>query len=186
MNYLFFIFLIFLSTTMKNDTENALLIFNFEKETDISDWKIVDDGVMGGKSNGNFSLSEEGNGVFEGKVSLENNGGFSSLRYNFDKKDVNGYKKVVIRLKGDGKRYQFRVKSSKNEKHSYIAHFETNGEWEIITLNLDAMKPTFRGRKLDLPNYEAATLEELAFLIGNKKEQNFKLEIDKIELIKQN
>jgi hypothetical protein len=163
---------------------NSLLIFDFDKKSDISDWKIVDDIVMGGRSNGNFYLNEKGNGIFEGKVSLENNGGFSSIRYNFNRKKIAGYKKVKIYLKGDGKNYQFRVKPNQYDRHSYIANFSTTGEWETITLDLADMIPTFRGQKLELANYDAEYLEEIAFLIGNKKEQNFELEFDKIELIK--
>jgi hypothetical protein len=170
---------------MTHEITNSLLIFDFEKKTTISDWKIVDDVVMGGRSNGNFYLSEKGNGIFEGKVSLENNGGFSSLRYNFERKKIDGYKKIKIHLKGDGKRYQFRVKTSRYDKHSYVSNFETGEEWETITLDLADMIPTFRGRELtELSNYDAESLEEIAFLIGNKTEQNFKLEIDKIELMK--
>jgi hypothetical protein len=169
---------------MTNDMTNSLLIFDFDEKSDISGWKIVDDVVMGGRSNGNFYLNEEGNSVFEGKVSLENNGGFSSLRYNFDRKKIAGYTKVNIRLKGDGKKYQFRVKPNQSDRHSYIATFSTTGEWEIITLNLADMIPTFRGQELELSNYDAENLEEIAFLIGNKKNESFEIEFDKIELIK--
>ncbi|WP_338764847.1 CIA30 family protein [Bernardetia sp. ABR2-2B] len=162
-----------------------ILIFDFNKTSDISDWKIVDDVVMGGRSNGKFYLNESGNGIFEGEVSLENNGGFSSLHYTFEKKNIADYKKVKIHLKGDGKRYQFRVKSNKSDRHSYVSYFRASGEWETITLDLSDMIPTFRGRRItELPNYEAKKMVEIAFLIGNKKEQNFKLEIDKIELVK--
>ena len=75
-NIILFILLI---TTMQTAT-----IFDFNKKADITNWTIVDDVVMGGRSSGNFYLNKEGNGVFEGRVSLENNGGFSSLRYDFD------------------------------------------------------------------------------------------------------
>jgi len=85
-------------------------LFNFNNQSDISNWNIVDDVVMGGRSNGTFSLSNEGKGVFKGKVSLENNGGFSMVQYNFDTKKVIGTTKVCIRLKGDGKSYSSELK----------------------------------------------------------------------------
>ena len=53
------------------------LIFDFSSDTDISSWRVIDDVVMGGESSGNFIINTEGNAVFYGKVSLENNGGFS-------------------------------------------------------------------------------------------------------------
>ena len=44
------------------------------------------------------------------------------------------------------------------------------------------MYPTFRGKKLDMPNYDADGIEEIGFLIANKKAEHFKLEIDSILL----
>lgn len=44
------------------------------------------------------------------------------------------------------------------------------------------MYPSFRGRKLAQPNFSSDHVEEIAFLIGNKKPESFKLMIDKIEL----
>ncbi len=60
---------------------------------------------MGGQSISKFHINEADQGVFKGTVSLENNGGFSSVRFRFNQKNIEGYKKVKLRLKGDGKRY---------------------------------------------------------------------------------
>ena len=168
---------ILLITTMQTAT-----IFDFNKKADISNWSMVDDVVMGGRSSGNFYLNSEGHGVFEGWVSLENNGGFSSVRYDFDKMSTKGFSKVVIKVKGDGKSYQFRVKSKSSDYYSYITSFETSKDWETIELKLSDMVPAFRGRNLDMQNYDKESIEEVAFLIGNNKAQSFKLEIESIVL----
>ena len=161
---------------------NSMVIFDFKKESDISDWQIVNDVVMGGRSSSKFYLNDEGNGVFRGNVSLENNGGFSSLRHRFNQKKISGFKKFTIRLKGDGKRYQFRAKTNKNDQQAYVFYFETTGEWQTIEIKLSALEPTFRGRKLNMPNFPAEELEEVGFMIGNKVTENFELVIDKIVL----
>ncbi len=158
------------------------LIFDFNKESDIQEWVIVDDVVMGGRSSGKISLNEEGHGVFEGEVSLENNGGFSSVRYRTGRIAVKDHSKVVVRLKGDGKEYQFRIKGDTGDEYSYVVPFSTSGKWEEIEIELKDMYPTFRGRKLDMPNFSNDHFEEIAFLIGNKKKEKFKLVIDRIEL----
>ena len=158
------------------------IIFDFNKESDIENWVIVDDVVMGGRSAGSFGLNEDGHGVFKGDVSLENNGGFSSVRYRFQKKEIKGSTKVVIKLKGDGKKYQFRIKANSRDYYSYIATFETNGKWQEIEIALSDMYPSFRGRRLDQPNFSSENIEEVAFLIGNKKKEEFMLLLDKIEL----
>lgn len=167
--------LILIATTMQTTT-----IFKFNKTSDISNWSIVDDVVMGGKSSGNFYLNEEGHGVFEGQISLDNNGGFSSLRYRFKELSTTSYSKIILKVKGDGKRYQLRIKSKSSDYYSYITFFNTSKEWETIELSLSNMYPTFRGRKLNMSNYDKERIEEIAFLIGNKKAEVFKLDIDSI------
>ena len=158
------------------------IIFNFNKSSDIKNWIVIDDVVMGGKSSGSFKLNSDGYGVFLGDISLENNGGFSSVRYRFEKILINKSTKISIRIKGDGKKYQFRIKSNSGDYYSYISSFSTTGEWQEIEIPLKDMYPSFRGRKLDQPNFSNDTFEEITFLIGNKNKEKFQLLIDKIEL----
>lgn len=88
----------------------------------------------------------------------------------------------MIHLKSDGKRYQFRAKTNKDDQQAYISYFETSGEWQTIEITLSALEPFFRGRKLNMPNFSAVELEEVGFMIGNKVNENFQLVIDKIIL----
>ena len=85
-------------------------------------------------------------------------------------------------MKGDGKKYQFRVKKSESDYYSYIYEFQTSTEWETIEIPVNKLYASFRGRTLQLPNYDGQSLEEIAFLIGNKRNENFELLIDKIEV----
>lgn len=159
-----------------------MVIFDFSKNSDLRDWRVVDDTVMGGRSDGSFLLSSAGHAVFKGEVSLANNGGFSSVRYRFPTKKVEGFSTIKIRLKGDGKQYQFRVKSSQYDRHSYIYIFQTTGDWETIEVPLSEMVPKFRGRSLNLSNYPGQIMEEIAFLIGNKRAEAFSLVLERIVL----
>lgn len=160
----------------------APFLFDFSTATDPAAWQVVDDVVMGGRSDGHFSINEAGNGLFYGEVSLENNGGFSSVRHRFAAIAVGDYSHCVIRLKGDGRRYQLRFKSSLNDAHSYIYYFTTSGEWQEIKVPLAEMYPAFRGRNLRMPNYPGEQLAEIAFLIGNKEAEAFRLELDYLRL----
>jgi hypothetical protein len=75
---------------------NEAMLFDFNKKTNSNEWKIIDDGVMGGLSNGNFKIDENGNGVFFGAVSTENYGGFSSVSHQMKTKDISQFSKVSI------------------------------------------------------------------------------------------
>lgn len=159
-----------------------LLLFDFSATEDWSGWEVENDVVMGGRSSSELERSENGNAIFKGEVSLKNNGGFASVQYRFSPKDIQGYKKVVLYLKGDGKNYQFRLKENLRDQASYVYDFETTGDWQTVEIPLKEMKPVYRGQNLNMPQFSANSIQEIGILIGNKKPQDFRLEIDKIEL----
>ena len=159
------------------------IIYDFNDQSSSRDWRVVNDGVMGGLSASQFEINETGNGFFHGHVSLENNGGFASVRHQPARMNLEKETQFSIRIKGDGHAFQLRVKSKLNEYHSYKFVFETTGEWQTISIPFNEMTPTFRGRDLDMPNFNGSSMEEIGFLIANKKNQNFELEIDYIRAL---
>jgi hypothetical protein len=146
-----------------------------------SNWFIQDDRVMGGRSRGKVAMTEDGHLRFWGDVSLENNGGFSSVMSGYGKTyNVDGYTTFSLRVKGDGSAYTFRVMRARNERHSYAYTFPTSGEWETITVPFNQLTPTFRGYTPNLPAYAGEPIDQLRILIGNKKPQSFELLVDEI------
>lgn len=162
---------------------NNPVLFDFSKESSLSNWFVVNDGVMGGLSEGALELTSEGHGSFTGQVRLENYGGFTSIRCATGKIETPEGAIVRMRLKGDGKNYQFRVKHKARDYQSYITTFSTSGEWETIEIPLSKLYPSFRGRVLDMPNFNHSNLTEFTFLIANKKAETFELLIDSIDLV---
>lgn len=173
-------YLILIILTMATPT---ISIFNFSTESEIDKWQIVNDGVMGGVSNSSLELTEKGHGEFTGHVSLENNGGFASVRLPCDVKTRNNNQEIVLKVKGDGKTYQCRLKGDRNQSESYVHEFTTTGEWQTIKLKLKDFYPQYRGRKLNGSNFNFENIKLLGFLISNKKEEDFELLIDLIELL---
>ncbi len=162
--------------------QQSMTLFQFNTDSSIENWRILDDVVMGGRSDGHFKINSDGHGEYTGNVSLENNGGFSSLRYYFDTLNSSEYTKFKLRIKGDGKTYQFRVKDSQYNRYSYIYTFETTEDWQTVEIEFEKMYASFRGYRLDIPNFKGDQMTEIAFLIGNKKKESFKLIIDSITL----
>jgi NADH dehydrogenase [ubiquinone] 1 alpha subcomplex assembly factor 1 len=155
---------------------------DFSESATIKNWKVVNDGVMGGKSESELTPSKNNTAIFKGDVSLKNNGGFASIRYSFNQIDISGATKAFIKLKGDKKNYQFRVKNNENDRHVYKHEFETSGKWETIEIPLTEMEPTFRGMRPNVVNYLARDLSQIGLLIANKKSEAFLLEISNIWL----
>ena len=161
---------------------NSIVLFDFNVKSNIDNWRVVDDSVMGGYSSSKFFVDASGDGVFKGTISLENNGGFCSVQHYPKPVSLKEKKIFSIRLKGDGKKYQFRVKSKRSNYYSYIYVFQTTTDWQTIEIPITELYASFRGRTIDIPNYDGSNLEEIAFLVGNKKNENFQLLIDKIEV----
>jgi hypothetical protein len=161
---------------------NMQAIYNFSTQTNLKEWNIVNDGVMGGLSKSSLLLTDVGHGQFSGHVSLANNGGFASIQLNTTIKLTKEKKFIVLRVKGDGKKYEFRLKGSVSQFESYVHQFSTSGEWENIKLAIDEFYPQYRGRKMNIPNFNFESIQQLSFLIANKKDEDFKLWIDWIGL----
>ncbi len=156
-------------------------IFDFNSAQNINSWRIVNDDVMGGRSSSMLSLINK-KGVFKGKVSLENNGGFAMTQLDSKINNIKNYKKIVLKIKGDGKTYQFRIKEKRFNMYSYTQNFKTSGKEEEIVLYLKDFKPQFRGRKLDMPNFGKDIIEQVAILIGDGKNEEFEIQINTITL----
>ena len=171
--------LLMLSLSTKSNMEK---IYTFSTQTNIKEWRIVNDGVMGGISKSSVVLTDAGHGRFSGHVSLANNGGFASIQLNTKIKLAKEDKFIVLRLKGDGKRYEFRLNSDISQPESYVHQFSTSGPWENIKLAISEFHPQFRGRKLNIPNFNFESIERLSFFIANGQEEDFELLIDWIGL----
>ncbi|MEP0214709.1 MAG: CIA30 family protein [Cellulophaga sp.] len=156
-------------------------IIDFTSSTDSKEWHTITDVVMGGVSKSNFEVLTDHIGVFNGHVSLDNNGGFAMVKHKTTLHCKN-YTTICITLKGDGKAYQFRIKENTETKHWFIAPFTTNGEWQTIDIKLSSMYAMFRGNEVNIPNFNGDSIHEIAFLIGNKKAEDFKLELKNITL----
>ena len=148
-------------------------------------WQVINDGVMGGLSDGQFQINAEGNAVFLGTVSLKNNGGFTSVK-NREPINLQGYIGIRLTIRGDGNRYSFRIQTgegNKTHKWSYECRFDTApNSTEEIQLPFDDFKPTYRGSTPEgVPPLDPGNIHNFGFLISDKQEGEFRLEIENIE-----
>jgi len=149
-------------------------------------WRNVDDVVMGGVSSSRMRIEGEV-AVFAGKLSLENNGGFASVRSGIIDADLAGYEGVRLRVKGDGNRYQFRIRTNANfDGPSYQKSFATTrGTWMEIELPFAEFFAAFRGRELpNEPPLDPTEIATVGILIADKQEGPFQLEIDWLKAYK--
>jgi len=154
-------------------------LFDFHTATDTTAWQVVNDDVMGGVSTSSFRLTD-GAAVFLGKVSLENNGGFASVRSLPASHDLAGCDGFVIRVRGDGRRYKFTARTERSfDSAVYQSVFPTRkGEWEEHRLPMKDFVPTLRGRVLSgEPALDAAKVTSVGFLISDRQDGPFQLAV---------
>jgi monofunctional biosynthetic peptidoglycan transglycosylase len=81
------------------------LLFNFADAAAAKQWQPVNDGVMGGRSDGRLKITENQTMQFFGAISLENNGGFASVRSVPKPLGLSADDTIVVRVRGDGREY---------------------------------------------------------------------------------
>ncbi|MFT4937402.1 MAG: NADH dehydrogenase [ubiquinone] 1 alpha subcomplex assembly factor 1 [Paraglaciecola sp.] len=157
-------------------------LLSFTKEQHIDDWKVTNDGVMGGLSVGKIQLENQAF-IFSGSISTENNGGFTSV-YRPIEKLPEEFESVRIRVKGDGKLYQLRMRSQVMDSDiTYKINFATkDSNMQTLNFNLADFQASFRGRVISgAPILKAETISHVGFLITTKQAGHFSLSSSAIE-----
>ena len=159
-------------------------LLNPEKNIGLDNWNIVNDDVMGGISTSYLSVSDEKNLIFNGNLSLENNGGFASSRLGLKKNILKGVKSFIIRIKGDGNSYKLRL-SQDNRRASYSANYKSiNDKWIDVSISIEDFIATWRGYTYNnYPSIDSERINSLGLQISDKQEGKFKLEIEYIKAV---
>lgn len=132
---------------------NEKLVFDFTTPKDDlkNTWGAVDDVVMGGVSESDIRFVD-GTAVFAGNVSTQNSGGFASVRTkNFDSPcNLAGYEGVELRVRGDGKRYKFLIRTeTKWDGTAYSYSIDTvSNSWLSVRIPFASLIPVFRAKTL--------------------------------------
>lgn len=158
-------------------------VLDFHDPTQGPAWISVDDQVMGGLSASQVETTPEGL-AFSGVVSLEQNGGFASIRAQPREYDLAGAAAFVLRIQGDGQTYKFGLRTDNAfDGVQYQARFATRaGEWLDVVLPITDFQPTFRGRKVtDAPPLDPARIRTFGFLIADRQAGPFRLVIESIQ-----
>jgi len=155
---------------------------DFTNKEEVKKWRVINDGVMGGKSEG--FLNPTNNGVFfYGTVSLENNGGFTSFQTEYSSYDLSAFEEVEIRYRSTGIQIALQI----NHHHRYYKPkhkviLPNTDEWSTITIPLADFqqyqmgKPT--GKTLDRKVLDE--IVRIGFITQEKKAGKFRFEVSEV------
>jgi hypothetical protein len=133
-------------------------------------WGAVDDVVMGGVSESGLRLMS-GYALFSGNVSIENSGGFASVRTrNFDPSlNLTNYQGIELLVKGDGQRYKIFVRTEATwDGLGYAYSFDTKlDEWTTIRIPFRDLVPIFRAKTVtDAPSIDLSQIRSLQLMLS--------------------
>jgi len=160
-------------------------MIDFTEQQSLEHWRITNDDVMGGKSEGHFSLREN-KAIFAGDISLDNNGGFSSV-FRPIAPLSKGLDTVIINVLGDGLTYQLRMFiTHKGYRLAYKHYFTTAaGQQEELIYTLADFQASFRGRNIfNAPILKSEDIIEIGFLVTRKDAGAFSLAITSVDFKK--
>ena len=157
-----------------------LIDFTEANAEEILGWRVINDDVMGGISQSRIELLPTATALFSGQLALENNGGFASIRRRSDNYKLDGCSGVMLKVKGDGRSYQFRVKTDDQvDGIAYRTLFATDAhQWQTLTLPFDSFSASFRGKPVPGAGVlQPENIRQIGFLLADKQAGSFGLEI---------
>ena len=175
--------LFFVATTLFADTNREVLL-EFDNPASIRNWRAVNDGVMGGRSVGRYRLTDKNMLEFFGYLSLENNGGFASIRLPSGDFKFKQGESVILRVKGGGRTYNMNLYAQRNlGGYSFRQSFKTTANKLIeVKLPVDQFVATWRGRVFPKQELNPSQIAGLGILLGDKKQGKFSLQIESISI----
>ncbi|MHB8864101.1 MAG: CIA30 family protein [Pirellulaceae bacterium] len=177
--------LVMVSTVMS--AEKTLPLFAFAEPDASKEWQNVNDSVMGGVSEGKFKITDDKTLVFFGTLSLENNGGFASVRTKPKQLGMQRGDALLVRVRGDGREYTLNLYVNRQQvAFSYRAAIPTKkDEWIEVTVPLDKFEATSFGRLVrDAGPVDPKEVNALGFLLSDKTAGRFQLEVEWIKLVR--
>lgn len=166
-------------------SSTKLNMFDFgETGVNTGHWFVVVDGVMGGRSSAAL-IATENSVVLSGDISLENRGGFASIRTPYGDYDLSEFTQLQIRYRSTGQSFAFTLS---NFRRFYMPRFKhvlpnTYGAWDEVSVRFDNFKKMRFGDELGggPTSAELKNIIRLGLISNDKIAGPFSLEVDYIK-----
>ncbi|MDG1125751.1 MAG: CIA30 family protein [Pseudomonadales bacterium] len=157
-------------------TTKEMLLTSFDTQSPDLAWRVVNDGVMGGRSSSDFTAAD-GVLAFSGATNT-NGGGFASIRSGLMDFGLGGFTHFALRVRTDGRAYTMLLRPQ-NQRISYRMDFVTQpGQWQEVVLPIEQFQASWRGRKLNEAPIDPTSIEQVGIMIADGRDGDFNFEID--------
>lgn len=163
-------------------TPSKPLVFAFPTADDLSGWSVVNDTVMGGVSTGQLAW-QDGTMVFTGELSLDNNGGFASVRSPFiDPSAAAAWADTAglgVQVRGDGRAWTVEVRMDGDNGGWISAITPPTDEFAAVEVPWATFEPVTRFLDPRQPTtpLDPARIVSVSFYLIDGIEAPFRLEL---------
>ncbi len=161
-------------------------LFDFTDAEVAKVWHTVNDDVMGGISVGQCNISDRQTLEFFGNISLQNNGGFASVRTVAQELGLVLGDTLIVKVRGDGREYALNLYLKKSKiAFAYRATVPTTkDQWVELKLPLASFEANSFGNPVrGAGPVDPTDINALGFLLSDKQAGPFKLEIVSIQAL---
>jgi len=156
-----------------------VILFTFDR-ADEAEWDVVNDGVMGGRSQGFVSV-KEGALHFTGTL-VTQGGGFTSVRAGRSI-DLTGQLGLELRVRGSGRQFEVELNDGRGtfgRAVSRRAPFPTSAEWTVVRVPFSALRSTVFGQAVNAAPIDLARIRGVGIYMVDGQDGPFRLEVDYI------
>ena len=156
--------------TNMTDPQNCAFQLDFSDGAEVANWRILLDGVMGGKSSGS-RYAEGEHMIFKGRINTDG-GGFSSMRRQIAPGEIEGAASLDMRLKTDGRAYKLTFRTDARHWGRSVSYQldipqTPEGEWTDVTLALDGFRTSVFGRTVRAKPFDAKDVREMGIILAD-------------------
>ena len=151
-----------------------------DSQAAVDGWTVVNDGVMGGLSQGFVQLNGD-HMTFSGTVNT-NGGGFTSIRHGVKPSSLRGADGVVLRLRPDDRDYSVTFRTGQTWRGRSI-FWQTDlpqlapGEWADVEVPFSALRATVFGRDVRGGEFDRGDIREIGLIIADGVDGSFSIDV---------
>ncbi len=174
------------SAKMASAKTDCMMNLSMSDEGEISQWRTVLDGVMGGRSTGN-RFAQDGHMTFKGRINT-NGGGFSSIRRSMSHSGMKGAEALKLRVKQDGRSYRLTFRTSTQYRGRSISYQlpipqTPVNKWAEVTVPLSNFRTSVFGYEVPAPPFAADDVREMGFILADGIDGLFQIDIAEISCV---
>ena len=152
------------------------------------EWKLLSDNIMGGVTKSKIEYTNN-SVLLSGNISLDNYGGFSSIKTKYKSVDLSKYNGIKIKFKSTNQKFAFTLEDNQDwTQPNYKREFSSKKDdtWEEVIIYFKDFQEIVIGETTGnmMKSKSLKNIVRMGIMTYEKKEGPFNLEVDYIEFIK--